>query len=42
MLRGELDPTYYGVDWNQELETSGNLIGYRVQFTAIFSAVKAG
>jgi polyisoprenoid-binding protein YceI len=41
-VRGELDPNDYGVDWNQELETGGNLIGDRVNFTANISAVKAG
>jgi polyisoprenoid-binding protein YceI len=40
-VRGELDPNDYGVDWNQELETGGNLVGDRVNFTANISAVKA-
>ena len=35
-------PDDYGVDWNQELETGGNLIGDRVRFTANISAVRAG
>ncbi len=38
-VRGRLDPTDYGVDWNQELETGGNLLGDRVDFTATISAV---
>ena len=41
LLTGQLDPTDYGVDWNQELETGGNLLGDRVDFTANVSAVKA-
>jgi polyisoprenoid-binding protein YceI len=40
-VRGELDPNDYGVDWNQELETGGNVLGDRVNFTANISAVKA-
>jgi polyisoprenoid-binding protein YceI len=40
-VRGQLDPNDYGVDWNQELETGGNLIGDRVDFTANISAVRA-
>jgi polyisoprenoid-binding protein YceI len=40
-VRGNLDPNDYGVDWNQELETGGNLIGDRVDFTANVSAVRA-
>jgi polyisoprenoid-binding protein YceI len=41
-LKGQLDPNDFGVDWNQELEAGGNLIGDRVDFTANISAVKAG
>ena len=41
-LRGQLDPNDYGVDWNQELESGGNLIGDRVDFAANISAVRAG
>jgi polyisoprenoid-binding protein YceI len=41
-LQGHLNPTDFGVDWNQELETGGNLVGDRVDFTANVSAVKAG
>ena len=41
-LRGGLDPNDYGVEWNQELESGGNLLGDRVDFTANVSAVKAG
>ena len=40
-LRGRLDPNDYGVDWNQELESGGNLVGDRVDFTANVSAIKA-
>ncbi|MFN2471214.1 MAG: YceI family protein [Gaiellaceae bacterium] len=40
-LRGRLDPNEFGVDWNQELEAGGNLLGDRVDFTASVSAVKA-
>ncbi|HEU5212092.1 MAG TPA: YceI family protein [Gaiellaceae bacterium] len=40
-VRGHLDPNDYGVDWNQELEAGGNLLGDRVDFTASISAVKA-
>jgi polyisoprenoid-binding protein YceI len=39
-VRGRLDPSDYGVDWNQELETGGNLLGDRVDFTASISAVR--
>jgi polyisoprenoid-binding protein YceI len=39
-VRGQLDPNDYGVDWNQELESGGNLLGDRVDFTAAISAVK--
>jgi polyisoprenoid-binding protein YceI len=39
-VRGQLDPNDYGVDWNQELESGGNLVGDRVDFTANISAVK--
>jgi polyisoprenoid-binding protein YceI len=39
-VRGQLDPNDYGVDWNQELESGGNLVGDRVDFTANVSAVK--
>ncbi len=39
-VRGQLDPTDYGVDWNQELEAGGNLLGDRVDFTASISAVR--
>ena len=39
-VRGQLDPSDYGVDWNQELESGGNLVGDRVDFTANISAVK--
>ncbi len=42
VLKGQLDPTEYGVDWNQELETGGNLLGDRVDFTADVSAIKEG
>jgi polyisoprenoid-binding protein YceI len=41
-LNGHLDPNDFGVDWNQELESGGNLVGDRVDFTANVSAVKAG
>ena len=40
VLRGSVDPTDYGVDWNQELETGGNLIGDRAEFTVNVSAIK--
>ena len=40
-VKGHLDPNDYGVDWNQELEAGGNLLGDRVDFTASISAVKA-
>jgi polyisoprenoid-binding protein YceI len=40
-VNGHLDPNDYGVDWNQELEAGGNLLGDRVDFTASISAVKA-
>jgi polyisoprenoid-binding protein YceI len=39
-VRGQLDPNDYGVDWNQELESGGNLLGDRVDFTATISAVR--
>ncbi len=39
-VKGQLDPNDYGVDWNQELESGGNLLGDRVDFTAAVSAVK--
>jgi polyisoprenoid-binding protein YceI len=39
-VRGQLDPNDYGVDWNQELESGGNLVGDRVDFTANVQAVK--
>jgi polyisoprenoid-binding protein YceI len=39
-VRGDLDPNDYGVDWNQELESGGNLVGDRVDFTANIQAVK--
>ena len=39
-VRGQLDPNDYGVDWNQELESGGNLLGDRVDFTAAISAVR--
>ncbi len=41
-LRGQLDPNDYGVDWNQELETGGNLVGDRAEFTVNVSAIKHG
>ncbi|MGZ8687697.1 MAG: YceI family protein, partial [Gaiellaceae bacterium] len=41
-VKGRLDPNDYGVDWNQELESGGNLLGDRVDFTAAISAVKEG
>ena len=40
-LRGAVDPTDYGVDWNQELETGGNLVGDRADFTVNVSAIRA-
>ncbi len=40
-LRGQFDPNDYGVDWNQELESGGNLVGDRVDLTANVSAVRA-
>lgn len=40
-VKGHLDPNDYGVDWNQQLEAGGNLLGDRVDFTASISAVKA-
>jgi polyisoprenoid-binding protein YceI len=40
-VKGQLDPNDYGVDWNQELESGGNMLGDRVDFTASISAVKA-
>ena len=40
VLRGSVDPTDYGVDWNQELETGGNLVGDRAEFTVNVSAIK--
>ena len=39
-VKGQLDPNDYGVDWNQELESGGNMLGDRVDFTASVSAVK--
>ena len=39
-VKGQLDPNDYGVDWNQELEAGGNLLGVRVDFTASISAVR--
>jgi polyisoprenoid-binding protein YceI len=39
-IRGQLDPNDYGVDWNHELESGGNLIGDRVDFVANVSAVR--
>jgi polyisoprenoid-binding protein YceI len=39
-LTGQLDPNDFGVDWNQELEAGGNLIGDRVDFIVNVSAVK--
>ena len=39
-VRGRLDPNDYGVDWNQELESGGNLVGDRVDFVANISAVR--
>jgi polyisoprenoid-binding protein YceI len=39
-ISGELDPNDYGVDWNQELETGGNLIGDRAEFVADVSAIR--
>jgi polyisoprenoid-binding protein YceI len=42
VVSGELNPNDYGVDWNQELETGGNLVGDKVNFTANISAVRAG
>ena len=41
-VKGHLDPNDFGVDWNQELEAGGNLLGDRVDFTASVSAVKEG
>jgi polyisoprenoid-binding protein YceI len=41
IVSGQLDPNDYGVDWNQELESGGNMLGDRVDFTANISAVKA-
>jgi len=40
-VKGHLDPNDFGVDWNQELESGGNMLGDRVDFTASVSAVKA-
>jgi polyisoprenoid-binding protein YceI len=40
IVNGHLDPNDYGVDWNQELEAGGNLLGDRVDFTASVSAVR--
>jgi polyisoprenoid-binding protein YceI len=40
-VKGHLDPNDYGVDWNQQLEAGGNLLGDRVDFTASISAIKA-
>src|SRR4029077_12154546 len=40
-VNGHLDPNDYGVDWNQELDSGGNMLGDRVDFTASISAVKA-
>lgn len=42
VVRGELTPTDFGVDWNQELESGGNLVGDRVSFSAEISAIRAG
>jgi polyisoprenoid-binding protein YceI len=39
-VRGHLDPNDYGVDWNQELDAGGNLLGDRVDFTATISAAR--
>ena len=41
VLRGQLDPNDFGVDWNQELETGGNLLGDLVDVVVSVSAVKA-
>jgi polyisoprenoid-binding protein YceI len=41
-LTGHLNPNDFGVDWNQELESGGNLVGDRVDFTANVSAIKTG
>ncbi len=40
-VKGHLDPNDYGVDWNQQLDAGGNMLGDRVDFTASISAVKA-
>ncbi len=40
VLRGQLNPNDYGVDWNQELETGGNLLGDRVDIVVDVSALK--
>ena len=39
-LRGSVNPTDFGVDWNQELETGGKLVGDRAEFTVAVSAIK--
>ena len=41
-LRGSVNPTEFGVDWNQELETGGNLVGDHAEFTVDVSAIKQG
>ncbi|MBA3364839.1 MAG: YceI family protein [Actinobacteria bacterium] len=40
VLRGQLNPNDYGVDWNQELESGGNLLGDRVDIVVDVSALK--
>jgi polyisoprenoid-binding protein YceI len=39
-LSGQVDPNDYGVDWNQELETGGNMVGDRADFVADVSAIR--
>ena len=40
-LRGSVNPSDFGVDWNQELETGGNLVGDRAEFTVNVSAIRS-
>lgn len=40
-LRGRLTPTDYDVNWNQELETGGNLVGDKAELTITVSAIPA-
>jgi polyisoprenoid-binding protein YceI len=39
-VTGQVDPNDYGVDWNRQLETGGNMIGDRADFVADVSAIR--